>query len=70
MHYQATVMTKSTDRRAYRAGLVIKKCRRGMIYIDPFTGKSVYTGNRSSKCWHHERRVSSFITKKEQDRLA
>jgi hypothetical protein len=62
-------MTKSTDRRARRAGLTLKKCRRGVVYVDPFTGQSVYTGNRSSKNWHHERHINAFIAKKEQQSL-
>jgi hypothetical protein len=59
-------MAKYTQRRALRAGLVIKQCRRGMIIVDPTTGKSVYDGNRSSKSPGHERRIDAFIRKAER----
>lgn len=60
------VMTKATDRRAYRAGMTVKKCRRGTVYSDPVTGKSVYDGNRSRKSPGHERRIESFISRRER----
>ena len=54
-------MTKATDRQARRAGMTIKKCRRGTVYTDPMTGASVYDGNRSRKSPRHERRIDSFL---------
>ena len=54
-------MTKATDRLARRAGLTVKKCRRGTVYGDPLTGESIYDGNRSRKSLRHEHRIGSFI---------
>lgn len=59
-------MTKANDRKARRAGLVIEKCRRGTVYSDPVTGESVYDGNRSRKSPRHERRIESFIRRRER----
>lgn len=59
-------MTKASDRKARRAGLVIEKCRRGTVYSDPVTGESVYDGNRSRKSPRHERRIESFIRRRER----
>ncbi|MFN4867041.1 MAG: hypothetical protein ACK5GZ_12080 [Cyanobium sp.] len=53
--------TKANDRLAHRAGITIKKCRRGTVYTDPVTGASVYDGNRSRKSPRHERRIESFL---------
>lgn len=59
-------MTKRTDRLAHRNGLVTKKSRRGTVYTDPVTGESVYDGNRSRKSPRHERRIGSFIRRRER----
>jgi|688.fasta_scaffold1710118_2 hypothetical protein len=59
-------MNNSIKRRAGRAGLIVKKCRRGSILIDPTTGASVYDGNRSTKSWHKEREIESFLRRKER----
>ena len=59
-------MTQATDRQAHRAGMTIKKCRRGTVYTDPVTGASVYDGNRSRKSPRHERRIESFIRRRER----
>lgn len=29
--YPQQTMTQATDRRAHRAGMIVKKCRRGMV---------------------------------------
>jgi hypothetical protein len=54
-------MTKSQDRQARKAGLDVKKCRRGTVYSDPVTGQSIYNGNRSRKSFRHERRLGAFL---------
>jgi hypothetical protein len=59
-------MTKANDRLAQRAGLILKKCRRGTVYVDPVTGESVYEGNRSRKSPRHERRIESFIRNRQR----
>ena len=59
-------MNKDTTRRANRAGLIVKTCRRGSILIDPATGDSVYDGNRSTKSWHKERELESFLRRRER----
>ncbi len=56
-------MTKLQDRQARKAGLGVKKCRRGTVYSDPVTGESIYNGNRSRKSFRHERRLESFLRK-------
>lgn len=43
-----------------------EKCRRGTVYTNPITGKSVYSGNRSSKSFHKEREIESFIRRRER----
>ena len=65
-------MNTSIERRARRAGMTVKKCRRGTVFTDPITGKSVYDGNRSSKSYHKEREIESFLRRRERggmDRL-
>lgn len=62
-------MKTSTERRARRAGLSVKKCRRGTVYVDPLTGQSIYNGNRSSKSYRHERRLESFLRRAESGGL-
>ena len=59
-------MNKDTNRRASRAGLIVKKYRRGTVLIDPTTGDSVYDGNRSTKSWHKEREIESFLRRRER----
>lgn len=59
-------MTKANDRKARRAGLIVEKRRRGTVYSDPVTGESVYDGNRSRKSPRHERRIESFIGRRER----
>lgn len=59
-------MSKANDRLARRAGLVTKKCRRGTVYTDPVTGKSVFDGNRSRKSPRHERRIGDFLRSRER----
>jgi hypothetical protein len=59
-------MTKSTDRRAQRAGITVEKCRRGTVYTDPVTGDSVYNGNRSRKSPRHERLLELFFRRRER----
>jgi hypothetical protein len=54
-------MTKAQDRKATKAGLNVKKCRRGVVYSDPITGKSFFNGNRSRKSFRHERRLGAFL---------
>ncbi len=60
LHY-LTPMTKAQDRKATKAGLNVKKCRRGVVYSDPITGKSFFNGNRSRKSFRHERRLGAFL---------
>lgn len=62
-------MKTSTDRRARRAGLNVRKCRRGTVYSDPVTGESLYDGNRSSKSYHKEREIESFLRRRERGGL-
>ena len=62
-------MTQATDRRARRAGMTIKKCRRGTVYTDPVTGESVYNGNRSRKSPRYERCVESFVRRHDRGGL-
>jgi hypothetical protein len=59
-------MTTSNLRRARRAGLTVRKCRRGTVYTDPLTGKSIYEGNRSKKSFRQERRIDGFLRNAEQ----
>jgi hypothetical protein len=59
-------MTKATDRLAHRAGMTVEKRRRGTVYTDPVTGASVYDGNRSRKSPRHERRIESFLRRRER----
>jgi hypothetical protein len=59
-------MTLETDRKARQADLTIKKHRRGTVYTDPVTGASVYNGNRSRHSPRHERRIESFIRRRER----
>jgi hypothetical protein len=59
-------MSKKLQQRALRAGLIIKKCSRGSILIDPKTGNSTYRGNRSNKSYHCERRIEAFLRKVEK----
>jgi hypothetical protein len=59
-------MTKSTDRRACRAGITVEKCRRGTVYIDPVTGDRMYNGNRSRKSPRHERLLELFFRRRER----
>ena len=59
-------MTKANDRKVHRAGLTAKKCRRGTVYTDPVTGESLYDGNRSSKSYHKEREIESFLRRRER----
>lgn len=56
-----TTMTKTQDRQARQAGLTVVKRRRGTVYSDPITGKSIYNGNRSRKSFRHERRLEAFL---------
>lgn len=62
-------MSKAIDRRARRAGLTIKKSRRGTVYANPLTGLSIFDGLRSTKSWHHDRRVDAFFRKVEKGGL-
>lgn len=64
--YLGTTMSHEKDRLARRAGYTIKKCRRGTVYSDPVTGESVYDGNRSRKSPRHERRIESFLRRRER----
>jgi hypothetical protein len=59
-------MTTSSLRRARRAGMTVKKCRRGMVYTDPLTGKSIYDGNRSKKSFRQERLIDNFLRNAER----
>ena len=59
-------MKTSIERRARRCGLNVKKCRRGTVYSDPVTGESLYDGNRSSKSYHKEREIESFLRRRER----
>ena len=59
-------MNNTTKRRASRAGLIVKNYRRGLVLIDPTTGDSVYDGNRSTKSWHKEREIESFLRRRER----
>lgn len=59
-------MCKKKDRLAHSAGYEIRKCRRGTVYSDPVTGESVYDGNRSRKSPRHERRIESFLRRRER----
>ena len=60
-------MTQATDRRARRAGMIVKKRRRGTVYTDPVAGASVYTGNRSRKSFHGERKIEAFLRRRERN---
>lgn len=60
-------MTKATDRRAHKLGLETKKRRRGTVYSDPITGKSIYVGNRSRKSFRHERQLEAFLRDRENN---
>jgi hypothetical protein len=62
-------MKTSIERRARRAGLDVRKCRRGTVYLDPISGDSVYDGRRSNKSSKHERRIESFIRRREHGGL-
>ena len=62
-------MTDSNLRRARRADLTVKKRRKGLVYVDPATGQSLYAGNRSSKFWHRERRIEVFFHRRERGGL-
>lgn len=64
--YPRQIMTLETDRKARQAGLIIEKHRRGTVYTDPVTGASVYNGNRSRHSPRHERRIESFIRRRER----
>ena len=64
--YPKQLMTRQTDRKARQAGLIIEKHRRGTAYADPVTGASVYDGNRSRKSPRHERRIESFIRRRDR----
>jgi len=59
-------MKTSTKRRALKAGVIVKKCRRGTVFTDPITGKSMYDGNRSRKSYHKEREIESFLRSRER----
>jgi hypothetical protein len=59
-------MTTSSLRRAHRAGMTVKKCRRGTVYTDPLTGKSIYDGNRSKKSFRQERLIDNFLRNAER----
>jgi hypothetical protein len=59
-------MTTSSLRRARRAGMTVKKCRRGTVYTDPLTGKSIYDGNRSKKSFRQERLIDNFLRNAER----
>jgi len=65
--YPQQTMTQATDRRARRAGLNVKKRRCGTVYADPVTGESVYTGNRRWKSFHRERKIESFLRRRERN---
>ena len=52
---------KEIRRKANKLGLTIKECKRGTIYIDPITGKSIYNGKGSQKSFRQERRMESFL---------
>jgi hypothetical protein len=46
--------------------MTVEKRRRGTVYTDPVTGASVYDGNRSRKSPRHERRIESFLRRRER----
>ena len=62
-------MKRSTAQRARKAGLLSHRCRRGTIWSDPLTGKSVYDGNRSTKSPRSERELESLIRHREKGGL-
>ena len=64
--YPQQPITTRTDRKARQAGLIIEKRRCGTVYTDPVTGSSVYNGNRSRHSPRHERRIESFIRRRER----
>jgi len=62
-------MTHSIDRRASRIGVTIKKCRKGTMYIDLISGRSIFDGNRSRKSVRHQRGIDSFFSHAEKGGL-
>jgi hypothetical protein len=62
-------MPLSTNRRASRAGVSIKQCRKGTMYIDSISGRSIFDGRRSRKSRRHERRIESFFSQAEKGGL-
>ncbi len=60
-------MTNSEiHRRARRAGLNVKKTRRGWVLGEVGHGDSLFFGQSSSRSWHSERRIKSFLTRHEK----